>query len=89
MLSRSTSPDPATAARNAAAHAALAADLAEQLRTVALGGGARARERHVSRGKLLPRERVDALEVLIELAMVIVLFAVPDIILWLPSMAVE
>ena len=28
---------------------------------MALGGGERARERHVARGKLLPRERVDAL----------------------------
>ena len=66
MLSLSTSTDPAAAGRNAAAHAALSADLAEQLRTVALGGGERARERHVSRGKLLPRgfQRVDALEVI-------------------------
>ena len=48
-------------AGNAAAHAELVADLADQLRTVALGGGERARQRHVERGKLLPRERVDAL----------------------------
>jgi 3-methylcrotonyl-CoA carboxylase beta subunit len=53
--------DPAGAARNAAHHSALAAELAGQLARVALGGGERARERHVSRGKLLPRERVDAL----------------------------
>ncbi|SDY86876.1 3-methylcrotonyl-CoA carboxylase beta subunit [Modestobacter sp. DSM 44400] len=53
--------DPATAARNAAAHAALVADLAGQLQVVAAGGGERARDRHVSRGKLLPRDRVDAL----------------------------
>ena len=32
-----------------------------QLQRVALGGGERARQRHVDRGKLLPRERVDAL----------------------------
>ena len=32
-----------------------------QLRRVAQGGGERARQRHVERGKLLPRERVDAL----------------------------
>jgi 3-methylcrotonyl-CoA carboxylase beta subunit len=43
------------------AHRALVADLRDQLARVAEGGGARARERHVSRGKLLPRERVDAL----------------------------
>src|SRR3954469_20005659 len=35
--------------------------LAAQLRRVAAGGGERARDRHVSRGKLLPRERVDGL----------------------------
>src|SRR5919107_1315198 len=58
MLPRTTS---AEAERNAAAHAALAADLAAQLHRVAQGGGERARDRHVSRGKLLPRERVDAL----------------------------
>ncbi|SFO72713.1 3-methylcrotonyl-CoA carboxylase beta subunit [Geodermatophilus dictyosporus] len=43
------------------AHRALVADLRDQLARVAEGGGARARERHVSRGKFLPRERVDAL----------------------------
>jgi 3-methylcrotonyl-CoA carboxylase beta subunit len=46
---------------NIAAHEALLADLRAQLRGVALGGGERARERHVSRGKLLPRDRVDRL----------------------------
>ena len=39
----------------------LVADLHAQLAEVALGGGKRARERHAERGKLLPRERVDAL----------------------------
>ena len=43
------------------ANLALVADLREQLDQVALGGGERARERHVSRGKLLPRDRVDRL----------------------------
>ncbi len=46
---------------NTAAHEALAADLREQLERVRMGGGERARERHTSRGKLLPRERVDRL----------------------------
>ncbi|MBD0862296.1 methylcrotonoyl-CoA carboxylase [Gordonia sp. zg691] len=32
-----------------------------RLREVSAGGGAKARERHVSRGKLLPRDRVDGL----------------------------
>jgi len=46
---------------NAAAMAALVNDLREKTATVALGGSADSRARHVSRGKLLPRERVDAL----------------------------
>jgi 3-methylcrotonyl-CoA carboxylase beta subunit len=43
------------------ANAALIADLNAQLQRVRQGGGERARERHVGRGKLLPRERVDRL----------------------------
>jgi 3-methylcrotonyl-CoA carboxylase beta subunit len=46
---------------NQDANLALVADLRAQLQRVAQGGGQRARERHVSRGKLLPRERVDRL----------------------------
>jgi 3-methylcrotonyl-CoA carboxylase beta subunit len=46
---------------NAAAHEELLADLRAQLERVAAGGGEKARERHVSRGKLLPRDRVDHL----------------------------
>ncbi|HEY0507348.1 MAG TPA: carboxyl transferase domain-containing protein, partial [Blastococcus sp.] len=61
VLSRNRTADADGAARNAAAHARLAADLADRLRRVALGGGERARQRHLDRGKLLPRERVDAL----------------------------
>jgi 3-methylcrotonyl-CoA carboxylase beta subunit len=55
--------DPAAAGfrRNAAAHRALVADLRAQLARAAEGGGERARRRHVERGKLLPRDRVDAL----------------------------
>ncbi|MGA0839905.1 MAG: carboxyl transferase domain-containing protein, partial [Pseudomonadales bacterium] len=48
-------------ARNHAHHAALAADLRATVAGIALGGDARSRERHVSRGKLLPRERVNTL----------------------------
>ena len=33
-------------------------DVREKVETVKLGGGARARERHLARGKLLPRDRV-------------------------------
>ncbi len=46
---------------NAAAMAELVADLRAQVARAALGGGAQARERHQGRGKLLPRERIDAL----------------------------
>jgi 3-methylcrotonyl-CoA carboxylase beta subunit len=50
-----------SAATRRAHHEALARDLRAQLDRVALGGGARSRQRHLDRGKLLPRERVDAL----------------------------
>lgn len=42
-------------------HLALVEQLRTKLATAALGGSQRARERHVSRGKLLPRDRVDGL----------------------------
>jgi 3-methylcrotonyl-CoA carboxylase beta subunit len=48
-------------AANEAAHRALVDDLREQLALARAGGGARAAERHVARGKLLPRERVERL----------------------------
>ncbi len=47
--------------RNEAEHRRLAAELAERLARAVGGGGEKARERHASRGKLLPRERVDRL----------------------------
>ncbi|MGH3836260.1 MAG: carboxyl transferase domain-containing protein, partial [Pseudonocardiaceae bacterium] len=53
------SADPA--AQNAQAHAAMVADLRERLAKARLGGPPRARQRHVERGKLLPRDRVDSL----------------------------
>src|SRR5512138_1719132 len=46
---------------NAAAMRALVEDLRATARKVAEGGGAAAREKHVARGKLLPRDRVDRL----------------------------
>ena len=46
---------------NEAANLALTADLSQRLEAVALGGGERSRQRHVDRGKLLPRDRVDRL----------------------------
>jgi 3-methylcrotonyl-CoA carboxylase beta subunit len=42
-------------------HARLVHDLRAKLRQAALGGSEKARTRHVERGKLLPRDRVDAL----------------------------
>src|ERR1700751_1437027 len=46
---------------DAESHQALVADLQEKLAVVRLGGPERSRARHVERGKLLPRDRVDAL----------------------------
>jgi 3-methylcrotonyl-CoA carboxylase beta subunit len=51
----------AVGAVNRDEHHALVMQLREKLATAALGGSERARERHVSRGKLLPRDRVDGL----------------------------
>jgi 3-methylcrotonyl-CoA carboxylase beta subunit len=48
-------------AANEAHHRELADELAELCARVALGGDERARQRHVDRGKLLPRDRVDSL----------------------------
>jgi 3-methylcrotonyl-CoA carboxylase beta subunit len=42
-------------------HQALVDDLRDELARAALGGPEHARERHVARGKLLPRDRVEAL----------------------------
>ncbi|HEU4656695.1 MAG TPA: carboxyl transferase domain-containing protein, partial [Capillimicrobium sp.] len=42
-------------------HLELIADLEERLARARAGGGERARERHVARGKLLPRDRVERL----------------------------
>jgi 3-methylcrotonyl-CoA carboxylase beta subunit len=53
--------DAGTLAHNRAAMAALVDDLDGRLAEAATGGPPRARERHVRRGKLLPRERVDTL----------------------------
>ncbi|MEE8532924.1 MAG: carboxyl transferase domain-containing protein, partial [Alphaproteobacteria bacterium] len=46
---------------NAEAMAALVADLGETVAAVREGGGRKARERHLGRGKMLPRERIDTL----------------------------
>jgi 3-methylcrotonyl-CoA carboxylase beta subunit len=41
------------------------ADLREKVEVIAQGGGQTPRERHVARGKLLPRERVRNLSICI------------------------
>ncbi len=50
-----------TFAANRVAMAALVADLRATIAAIEEGGGAAAREKHVARGKLLPRDRVRAL----------------------------
>ena len=59
----STAVDPASDsyARYAEEHAQLVDDLNTELARARLGGPEKARVRHVERGKLLPRDRVDAL----------------------------
>ncbi|MFC9840466.1 methylcrotonoyl-CoA carboxylase, partial [Rhodococcus sp. NPDC127530] len=44
-----------------AQHQQLVTELRDRLAVAALGGSEKSRERHVSRGKLLPRDRVDTL----------------------------
>lgn len=61
VLKSAADPSSATFAANAAAHAELAEDLRRQWARVYAGGGPRAAERHSSRGKLLPRARVELL----------------------------
>ena len=46
---------------NSAAMRGLVEDLREKVAGIALGGGERARERHISRDKLLPRDRIRTL----------------------------
>ncbi len=46
---------------NAAYHRALVAELDRRLARAADGGGEKARNKHTERGKLLPRERINAL----------------------------
>ena len=46
---------------NAAAMRKLVSDLRERVARASLGGGEQARDKHLARGKLLPRDRVDRL----------------------------
>jgi len=61
VLASSARPGSEAFAANEAAHRELVADLHLQLERVRGGGGERARERHVARGKLPARDRIAAL----------------------------
>jgi 3-methylcrotonyl-CoA carboxylase beta subunit len=61
VLRSTVDPGSAQFQRNVTAHRALVDDLDARLAAARLGGPERARARHVERGKLLPRDRVDAL----------------------------
>ncbi len=54
-------PTSASFGENMATHAALSEALRSRLATAALGGPQKSRERHLARGKLLPRDRIDEL----------------------------
>lgn len=53
--------NPATAEANASAHAELIAELRQRIEATAHGGSEKSREKHLARGKLLPRDRVENL----------------------------
>jgi 3-methylcrotonyl-CoA carboxylase beta subunit len=61
VLSSSADPRSEEYARSATSHAELVEDLRKRLSSARLGGPEKARTRHVERGKLLPRDRVDTL----------------------------
>ncbi len=61
VLRTTAAPDSEAFRTNDAHHRALSAELREVLAQTALGGPESSRDKHVARGKLLPRDRVDAL----------------------------
>ncbi len=61
ILRSALDPRQASFRANAERNRALAAQLHERLAQVARGGDERARQRHLQRGKLLPRERIERL----------------------------
>ena len=61
ILKTAAAPDSQKFGVNKAAMESLVADLRGKAALIAEGGGAKARERHIARGKLLPRERIVAL----------------------------
>jgi 3-methylcrotonyl-CoA carboxylase beta subunit len=61
VLATALSPDSDLFRANAAHNRALVEELGAKVAEAALGGPARARDKHVARGKLLPRQRVERL----------------------------
>lgn len=61
VIETALSPDSAGFADNAAHNRALADQLRADVAAAAMGGGQAARDKHVARGKLLPRDRVENL----------------------------
>ncbi|TXT25583.1 MAG: 3-methylcrotonyl-CoA carboxylase beta subunit [Rhodocyclaceae bacterium] len=61
ILKSQLNPRSADFQANAAAMATVVADLHEKVEKIALGGPEAARQKHLARGKLLPRERVNGL----------------------------
>jgi len=61
MLVTGIDPNSAQFIANAEQNRALVQDLQTRIARAALGGGEIARQKHVSRGKLLPRDRVHGL----------------------------
>ncbi|MGH6843278.1 MAG: carboxyl transferase domain-containing protein, partial [Methylocella sp.] len=61
VLKTAVAPDSQNFTANKAAMQDLVEDLRGKVSLIAQGGGAKARERHVARGKLLPRDRIAAL----------------------------
>jgi 3-methylcrotonyl-CoA carboxylase beta subunit len=61
VLATSLDPRSESFRANAETMRGLVADLKQRLARIAEGGGAEARQRHLARGKLLPRERVNLL----------------------------
>ncbi|MEQ6290104.1 carboxyl transferase domain-containing protein [Vogesella sp. GCM10023246] len=61
VIESKLSPRAADFQANAAKMHAIVADLKDKVARAALGGGDKARDKHVARGKLLPRERINLL----------------------------
>lgn len=61
MRAIGTPPDPSTAEEFAHAHSQLIDELRARTAQTALGGSDRSRQKHLDRGKLLPRDRVERL----------------------------